>query len=57
MNNKIKTQDQKLDAEEKTLLESFERGEWHSVKNVKKEIKRMQLAAFNYLKNVTTSNN
>ena len=30
----------KLDKEEKELLESYERGEWKSVKNLKEEIKK-----------------
>jgi len=30
----------KLDKEEKDLLDSYERGEWKSVKNLKKEIER-----------------
>ena len=30
----------KLDEEEKNLLDSFERGEWHRVKNLKKEIEK-----------------
>ena len=32
----------KLDKEEKKILESFESGEWQSVKNVRKEIKKHQ---------------
>ena len=32
----------KLDKEEKKILDSFERGEWHSVKNLKKEIEKHQ---------------
>ena len=32
----------KLDKEEKNILDSFERGEWHSVKNLKKEIEKHQ---------------
>ena len=32
----------KLDKEEKNILESFESGEWQSVKNVKKEIEKHQ---------------
>ncbi len=32
----------KLDKEEQDLLDSFEQGEWKSVKNVKKEIKKHQ---------------
>ncbi len=30
----------KLDKEEKSILDSYERGEWKSVKNLKKEIER-----------------
>lgn len=30
----------KLDKEEREILESYERGEWKSVKNLKKEIER-----------------
>ena len=30
-----------LDDEEKNILESYERGEWESVKNPKEEIKRL----------------
>ena len=30
----------KLDKEEKDILDSYERGEWKSVKNLKKEIER-----------------
>jgi len=30
----------KLDKEEKEILDSYERGEWKSVKNLKKEIER-----------------
>lgn len=32
----------KLDKEEKVILESFERGEWKQVKNLKAEIKKHQ---------------
>lgn len=32
----------KLDKEEKEILESFERGEWKQVKNLKAEIKKHQ---------------
>ncbi len=39
-----------LDKEEKDLLDSFERGEWKSVKNLKGEIKRHQEYARNTLK-------
>jgi hypothetical protein len=30
----------KLDKEEKDVLDSYERGEWKSVKNLKKEIEK-----------------
>jgi predicted DNA binding CopG/RHH family protein len=30
----------KLDKEEKSILDSFERGEWHSVKNLNNEIEK-----------------
>ena len=30
----------KLDEEEKALLDSYERGEWKSVKNLKQEIQK-----------------
>ncbi len=35
----------KLTKEEKDLLDSYERGEWHSVKNLKKEVSRYQAMA------------
>jgi predicted DNA binding CopG/RHH family protein len=38
-----------LDDEEKDILESYERGEWVPVKNVKKEIKKLQQYARNTL--------
>jgi hypothetical protein len=38
-----------LDDEERDILESYERGEWVSVKNPKKEIKRLQQYARNTL--------
>jgi predicted DNA binding CopG/RHH family protein len=40
----------KLDKEEQELLDSVERGEWKSVKNLKSEIKRHQQYARNTLK-------
>jgi predicted DNA binding CopG/RHH family protein len=40
----------KLDNYEKDILESFEKGEWHSIKNVKNKIKVHQLYAKNSLK-------
>ena len=35
----------KLTKEEKEMLDSYERGEWHSVKNLGSEIKRYQAMA------------
>lgn len=40
----------KLDAEERALLESVERGEWKSVADIDKEIIFAKQAATNYLK-------
>ena len=40
----------KLDSDEKDLLESFERGEWKSRNNIQKEIKRYQTYARTQLK-------
>jgi predicted DNA binding CopG/RHH family protein len=40
----------KLDEEEKEILESFERGEWKQVKNLKAEINKHQRYARNTLK-------
>lgn len=37
-----------LDSEERALLASIEKGEWQSVKNLKKEKARARLAAKNY---------
>ena len=39
-----------LDKEERDILESFERGEWKSVPNLKEEIKKHQTYAQNMLK-------
>ncbi|MCE3239163.1 MAG: hypothetical protein K0R24_2144 [Gammaproteobacteria bacterium] len=39
----------KLDPEERELSDSFDRGEWQSVKNLKKEIAKAKTAATNYL--------
>ncbi len=39
-----------LDAEERDLLESLERGEWESVDNLKSEIKKHQQYARNTLR-------
>lgn len=41
----MKKKDLKLTAEEKDLLESFERGEWKSVPNLEEEKKRYQAYA------------
>lgn len=38
-----------LDEEEKDILDSYERGEWRSVKNPKQEIKRLREYARNTL--------
>ena len=38
-----------LDAEEQDILETVERGEWHSVPNLQQEIERYQLHARAYL--------
>ena len=35
--------------EDKELLESYERGEWHGVSNLRREIKRYQEHATNWL--------
>ena len=40
----------KLDKEEKDLLDSYERGEWKSVKNLKKEIEKHRVYARHTLK-------
>ena len=39
-----------LDEEEKAISESFERGEWRSVNNVKREVQKLRDAAKNTLK-------
>ena len=39
-----------LDKDEKNILESFERGEWKTVPNLKEEIKKHQAYAQNTLK-------
>jgi predicted DNA binding CopG/RHH family protein len=39
----------KLDAEERNILESVERGEWRTVRNAKSEVRRLQVAARNTL--------
>ena len=41
-NHERKVKKIKLDKEEKNILDSFERGEWQSVKNLKKEIEKHQ---------------
>ncbi len=38
-----------LDAEEKKLAASYERGEWKSVKNLKNEVKNVRKIAENYI--------
>jgi predicted DNA binding CopG/RHH family protein len=45
-----KNVDQNLDAEEKDLLESFERGEWRSVPNLEKTKAFTREAAANYFR-------
>ena len=40
----------KLDREEKDILDSYERGEWKSVKNLKEEIKKHRVYARQTLK-------
>ena len=40
----------KLDKEEQDILDSFERGEWKPVKNLKREIKRHKQYARNTIK-------
>ncbi len=40
----------KLDQQEKDLLESYERGEWRTVKNVAKEARHIRSAAANTLR-------
>ncbi|MFC1498042.1 antitoxin [Verrucomicrobiota bacterium] len=40
----------KLDKEEQEILDSFERGEWKPVKNLKREVKRHQQYARNTIK-------
>ena len=40
----------KLDKQEQELINSFERGEWESVKNLKQEIKKHKKYAQNTLK-------
>jgi predicted DNA binding CopG/RHH family protein len=42
--------DQKLDAEEQDLLDTFERGEWKSIKNSSKEKELVRESAANYFK-------
>jgi predicted DNA binding CopG/RHH family protein len=39
-----------LDAEEKELSDSFDRGEWKSVDNLKEEKSKARIAAANYLR-------
>ncbi|MGV0029163.1 hypothetical protein [Phormidesmis priestleyi] len=44
--------DIKFDAEEQDILESVERGEWHSVPNLQEEIERYRLHARAYLNSI-----
>ena len=39
----------KLDSEEKAILESYDRGEWRSVRNPKEQARRLRAAARNTL--------
>ncbi len=39
-----------LDAEEQELSDSYDRGEWKSVKNLKQELRKARTAAANYLR-------
>jgi predicted DNA binding CopG/RHH family protein len=48
--NLLEESDQKLDAEEKELLESFERGEWKSIPNVEEAKAFAREAAANYFR-------
>jgi len=45
-----KTKDLKLDAEEKAILDSFDKGQWKTVKNLKHEINVAKKAARNTLR-------
>ena len=45
----------KLDKEEKDLLDSYERGEWKSVQNLKEEIKKHRGYARQTLKKTSVS--
>lgn len=48
--NKLKQPIFNLDAEEQTLSDALDRGEFESVKNLAREKKRIREAATNYLK-------
>lgn len=45
--------DIKLDDEEKALLDSYDNGEWQSVKNIKQGLQRAAKSANNYLQKNT----
>ena len=51
MKNKRNVFDVKLDAEEQELLDSIERDEWKSVKNIEEERAFAKAAAANFLRN------
>ena len=55
MTNK-KKKEVHLDAEEKALLDSFEKGEWQSVKKLSAEKSRARQAASSYLRKGTRIN-
>jgi hypothetical protein len=48
--SKKKKPDFDLDAEEDTISDSFDRGEWKSVDNLKEEKSKARLAAANYFR-------
>lgn len=45
-----------LDVEEKSLSDSFDRGEWRSVRDLKKQVKNARDAATNYLRKAAKIN-
>jgi predicted DNA binding CopG/RHH family protein len=50
MTDKNKIFNVKIDAEEKALLDSVERGEWQSTSNLEEEVAFAKTAASNYLR-------
>jgi predicted DNA binding CopG/RHH family protein len=50
MTDKNKIFNVKIDAEEKALLDSVERGEWKSTSNLEEEVAFAKTAASNYLR-------